>query len=770
MSILDLDGVSVPGTGVAALSVVGNPEATVGHRTDIADGTPSVGDVLQVIAGPRLGWAAPPAAGASFAGLADGMVKSVSETPAHAVGGLDYLRRSDQKYLNALTGGYGITGLNVADDTAAIQALIDSFTVGSPGEIYFPTPPVGYRMGDVILRRPIRIVGDGCELSNAGTNFRLKTVTSHGFIIQSTYHSSGIGAPGCALEGLSFRNIDNISDWVSGQSIPIGVFVKPSPAYRAVLSHKTEDQVSCFYEREIAGAVNGASEPDWAVHQIPGEHWIDGDGGHWVTRRQHAILSYARVSFKDLLIEQIHGDGIFIYGDPSGLSIGQAAVGFAETEANLFKVGYANSEANLVHAERVKIDSSQGNGLRVTGGSANAGHFERLDLTANNGWGLRDVSDLGNNYVACHTRDNAGGPFMLTNPNGTGKLDNCYSEGGQADGSRITGGSIVIVGTHYAGFDATTYSYGCLLLGSSGSMDSPLNVRSRISARSSILTLNRAYSGADPGSVAVWGQQDDGRGFVEAWTLGLDQLGSSDYRGLYAMVDGPLASASWGWNGMGHVVSQRFFAPKGVQLGDFSDSPARVSTQAATLTDGHHRFAGDVYLYTGAAAALSAYTGRKCVRAGRAAKSWTAGEVVAQGAIRTDSNGNIQSCVVAGTCGGAEPGGWSSTKGTNTTDNTVTWKCGAITSAFVTVPAYPTSVDIADFLHVYDSGTGYIFEATRVSGVFTVLHTSGSAPGWDASKIGAITSDGNIRWRCKWHAVQAARWEEFGVGAGVYIR
>jgi hypothetical protein len=135
----------------------------------------------------------------------------------------------------------------------------------------------------------------------------------------------------------------------------------------------------------------------------------------------HGIQMEAAMVVNDVTIEGFSGNGIHIV----------ASLGFVpRTSASLWQI------------TNTRVAVCGGDGVYVRGGDANAGYALGLDCRDNAGWGVRDVSFLGNTYVACHTINNKKGsyfagkdpdvvpPAVASDVNSTLFL-NCYAEDGQ---------------------------------------------------------------------------------------------------------------------------------------------------------------------------------------------------------------------------------------------------------------------------------------------------------------------------------------------------
>lgn len=132
---------------------------------------------------------------------------------------------------------------------------------------------------------------------------------------------------------------------------------------------------------------------------------------------------YAMMALRDVYIEGFGGDGIHIQaGDSERLG--------------------TNADAWQIYNCRVELCS--GNGLLLQGSDANAGCAIGLHCSDNGGWAIRDVSKVGNTFIACSShengRDESGDPLVprlafqaVAQDEGStiprSLFLNCYSEG-----------------------------------------------------------------------------------------------------------------------------------------------------------------------------------------------------------------------------------------------------------------------------------------------------------------------------------------------------
>lgn len=143
------------------------------------------------------------------------------------------------------------------------------------------------------------------------------------------------------------------------------------------------------------------------------------------------------------------------------------------------------NSANVWRVDDVEVGGCGGDGLHVEGGDSNAGSCERFSATACDGFGIRDISGLGNTYVACHTRTNKGGAYAI----GAGQpgisgvnasvLLGCYAEGDQPP-SYLGGHSAWLGGTNAAavvGGQRLIAGNSQLMLQSGGGPTAPLTLQ-----------------------------------------------------------------------------------------------------------------------------------------------------------------------------------------------------------------------------------------------------------------------------------------------------
>lgn len=125
----------------------------------------------------------------------------------------------------------------------------------------------------------------------------------------------------------------------------------------------------------------------------------------------------------------------------------------------------------------------------------------------------------------------------------------------------------------------------------------------------------------------------------------------------------------------------------------------------------------------------------------------TVGTLIRQLAAPTVGNERVWVCVGAGTTGAAEPSPWTFTKGSKTTDGTVTWMevtgqpgVNGNTTDCQTWTANAKSNTVALGQVIYDSGTSSLQICTTNG-----TAGSGSAPGFSAT-AGVTTADNTVTW------------------------
>lgn len=137
----------------------------------------------------------------------------------------------------------------------------------------------------------------------------------------------------------------------------------------------------------------------------------------------HGVVMFAPMALRDVYIEGFGGDGIHIQAGASERS-------------------GTNADAWQIYNCRVELCS--GNGLFLQGSDANAGCAIGLQCSDNGGWAIRDISQVGNTFIAClsheNGRDQNGNPlvprlaFQAVAPDASSPIPrslflNCYSEG-----------------------------------------------------------------------------------------------------------------------------------------------------------------------------------------------------------------------------------------------------------------------------------------------------------------------------------------------------
>lgn len=124
-----------------------------------------------------------------------------------------------------------------------------------------------------------------------------------------------------------------------------------------------------------------------------------------------------------------------------------------------------------------------------------------------------------------------------------------------------------------------------------------------------------------------------------------------------------------------------------------------------------------------------------------------AGTVIRQLATPTVGNERVWVCIVAGTTGAAEPSPWTFTKGSKTTDSTVTWMevtgqpgVNGNTTDCQTWTANAKSNTVALGQIIYDSGTSSLQICTTAG-----TAGSGAAPSFSGT-AGTTTADNTVTW------------------------
>jgi hypothetical protein len=144
-------------------------------------------------------------------------------------------------------------------------------------------------------------------------------------------------------------------------------------------------------------------------------------------------------------------------------------------------------------------------GLFADGADANAGCAIALDCRDNRGWGVYDSSFLGNTFIACHTNNNAKGPYETDDPNQRSMFLNCYSEQNQPP-SDIAPPSMVVGGLHGAGVTGGGYT---LLgaLGDASGASGPLRLQTDVDTpdgpKAAFVTVGTAVPGI-AGYLSFW--------------------------------------------------------------------------------------------------------------------------------------------------------------------------------------------------------------------------------------------------------------------------
>lgn len=165
---------------------------------------------------------------------------------------------------------------------------------------------------------------------------------------------------------------------------------------------------------------------------------------------------------RDLVVTQASkagtADGILITGRCHLTDVGVSACSRHGININTTSA-FGSGNANSFRIDGGRITSCDSDGLFVDGDDSNAGTIVGLDSTSNTGWGVHDSSFLGNSYLGCHVRDNAGGAYTTVGASQQSVLVGCYSEGSQP-ASDFSPRTLVLGGTHGAGF--AHYDFGLI--------------------------------------------------------------------------------------------------------------------------------------------------------------------------------------------------------------------------------------------------------------------------------------------------------------------
>ncbi len=172
----------------------------------------------------------------------------------------------------------------------------------------------------------------------------------------------------------------------------------------------------------------------WAVVQ---NICVSGSAGFGPTSASepvsHGIIVWGRALIDHVYVKSFRGSGILVQGSMPA------------------------SNANVWTIRNTIIQLCGSHGLHVDGPDANAGFGLGIDSSDNGhadpaapGWGILDSSFLGNTFVACHTDNNAGGPYKSDEVTARSMFLGCYSEQGQPT-SQLSVQSMALGGEHGAG-------------------------------------------------------------------------------------------------------------------------------------------------------------------------------------------------------------------------------------------------------------------------------------------------------------------------------
>lgn len=375
--------------------------------------------------------------------------------------------RASQKGVNARD--FGVKGDGTTDDAPALNALILSLAsaVSNAGRsIYLPAGT--YRVASPIrVQRHIILEGD------AGAGWFSPTV------IRPDKNVSGI-----VVENATTSADTGRGDWSIIQNLSVQYATQTTGTWAALTGYVVGDTVK-YLTNECQWAVfvcsqagtSGASEPAWDTLDEFAGPLVNGEGSTvvdgsvvWTVTVVAGIRLRGRANVQNFYITDSPGSGLHIAADSAGTPI---------TNANNWRASYC------------RIQSNKLNGVYVSGDNVNAGYGEAIDSSGNTCWGILEVSFLGNTYAACHAADNVLGPYAtdLQNLNASNVFLGCYSESGQPP-ARIQRPSLVLGGTHGAGFDADGQA--TMLL--SGVLQSGVAVEHRITGNQYGVTFKAPYA------------------------------------------------------------------------------------------------------------------------------------------------------------------------------------------------------------------------------------------------------------------------------------